>query len=454
MKLSIIIPVYNVEKFITRCLHSCVSQNLSINEFEIVVVNDGTRDNSMKFVSQFAEEYSNISIINQENKGLSAARNRGLSVAKGDYVWFVDSDDYLDNKALETVWNFFEKHKDIQLVTSEIYHFGARNDEHKSNWRFEEREVVNIKEDFNYPQYYIGGVFLKDKALRSLKFDVNMDFWEDAMAINKVILKLGKYGLAKGAIYYYRKMENESSLVDKAWRKKERYTTFLEDGYKRLMKCSLLRKFKVVPYIQYVVAYHLRLFLLESNREVVMEMVPEEEMQAFKDRLSNVLQKVSDEVICSMNTALPVIEMELSLKYKKKVRAKRTITDNDMVFQYGEKQLARLSERNVRVIGIMDKPGYEGMLRGRFSTPLYAMKKDDYIFVQNGDEKIKTDRYKCKKQLYILDELMRNYKNAGFVVRIPEEWKEVQFGIHTNDADILLNKVEVNSEDKQENEDE
>ena len=136
------------------------------------------------------------------------------------------------------------------------------------------------------------------------------------MAINKVILKLGKYGLAKGAIYYYRKMENESSLVDKAWRKKERYTTFLEDGYKRLMKCSLLRKFKVVPYIQYVVAYHLRLFLLEGNREVVMEMVPEKEMQAFKDMLSDVLQKVSDEVICSMNTALPVIEMELSLKYK------------------------------------------------------------------------------------------------------------------------------------------
>ena len=220
------------------------------------------------------------------------------------------------------------------------------------------------------------------------------------------------------------------------------------------MKCSLLRKFKVVPYIQYVVAYHLRLFLLEGNREVVMEMVPEKEMQAFKDRLSDVLQKVSDEVICSMNTALPVIELELSLKYKKKVRAKKTITDNDMVFQYGEKQLARLSERNVRVIGIMDKPGYEGMLRGRFSTPLYAMKKDDYIFVQNGDEKIKTDRYKCKKQLYILDELMRNYKNAGFVVRIPEEWKEIQFGIHTNDVDILLNKVEVNSEDKQENEDE
>ena len=119
MKLSIIIPVYNVEKFITRCLHSCVSQNLSINEFEIVVVNDGTRDNSMKFVSQFAEEYSNISIINQENKGLSAARNRGLSVAKGDYVWFVDSDDWIENDCLaELVYKLYTENLDALLISA------------------------------------------------------------------------------------------------------------------------------------------------------------------------------------------------------------------------------------------------------------------------------------------------------------------------------------------------
>ena len=296
-KVSVIVPVYKAELYIERCVSSILNQTL--DSIEIILIDDGSPDNSGKICDKLAKQNNNIVVFHLENGGPSKARNIGIEFANGEYLGFVDSDDYLDNKALETVWNFFENHKDIQLVTSEIYHFGARNDEHKSNWRFEEREVVNIKEDFNYPQYYIGGVFLKDKALRSLKFDVNMDFWEDAMAINKVILKLGKYGLAKGAIYYYRKMENESSLVDKAWRKKERYTTFLEDGYKRLMKFSLLRKFKVVPYIQYVVAYHLRLFLLEGNREVVMEMVPEEEMQAFKDRLSNVLKKVSDEVICS-----------------------------------------------------------------------------------------------------------------------------------------------------------
>ncbi|MFQ6929729.1 MAG: hypothetical protein ACLRR3_01085 [Eubacterium sp.] len=96
------------------------------------------------------------------------------------------------------------------------------------------------------------------------------------------------------------------------------------------------------------------------------------------------MQKVSDEVICSMNTALPCNRNGIVIKVQKKVRAKKTITDNDMVFQYGEKQLARLSERNVRVIGIMDKLGYEECYVEDSALLLYAMKKDDYIFVQNG----------------------------------------------------------------------
>ena len=228
-------PVYNAEKYLEKAVDSIINQTLSFKDNVVIhLIDDSSSDGSLELCNKYKEQYPDNFIVThfEENQGVSAVRNYGIKMCKHEknvIVGFVDSDDYLDNKALETVWNFFENHKDIQLVTSEIYHFGARNDEHKSNWRFEEREVVNIKEDFNYPQYYIGGVFLKDKALRSLKFDVNMDFWEDAMAINKVILKLGKYGLAKGAIYYYRKMENESSLVDKAWRKKERYTTFLED---------------------------------------------------------------------------------------------------------------------------------------------------------------------------------------------------------------------------------
>lgn len=98
--LSIIIPVYNVEKYIGKCLESCLNQDLPEEAYEIVVVNDGTPDNSMSVVEQFRYRHTNIRIVERENGGLSAARNTGLYVAKGEYIWFVDSDDTIAGNCL------------------------------------------------------------------------------------------------------------------------------------------------------------------------------------------------------------------------------------------------------------------------------------------------------------------------------------------------------------------
>ena len=93
IKLSIIIPVYNVEKYIGRCIESCLKQDLPRDEYEILIVNDGSSDGSMEVVRQYAQLNNNIRIVEQENAGLSAARNTGIQNAKGEYLWFVDSDD-------------------------------------------------------------------------------------------------------------------------------------------------------------------------------------------------------------------------------------------------------------------------------------------------------------------------------------------------------------------------
>ena len=87
MKLSIIIPVYNVERYIERCLESVVcQQDVDTSLYEVIVVNDGTPDKSMEIVEKYSNVYSNISIISQSNQGLSAARNNGMKVAKGEYI--------------------------------------------------------------------------------------------------------------------------------------------------------------------------------------------------------------------------------------------------------------------------------------------------------------------------------------------------------------------------------
>ena len=104
MKLSIVIPVYNVEKYVNRCLLSVLNQKVSSNEYEIVIVNDGSTDSSLSIVEEMIESYNNVILVSQENAGLSAARNRGLLLAKGDYIWFVDSDDWIDDDSLISIF--------------------------------------------------------------------------------------------------------------------------------------------------------------------------------------------------------------------------------------------------------------------------------------------------------------------------------------------------------------
>ena len=94
-KLSIIVPIYNVEKYIKDCISSVYRQSLSDEDFEVILVNDGTEDNSLERIEDICTLHNNLFIINQENQGLSSARNTGLLYAKGDYVIFLDSDDLL-----------------------------------------------------------------------------------------------------------------------------------------------------------------------------------------------------------------------------------------------------------------------------------------------------------------------------------------------------------------------
>jgi len=111
MIISIIIPVYNVEHYVEKCVQSCALQNCS--DFEIIVVNDGSTDKSAGIINTLVKNFSNISVINQENQGLSVARNAGLHVAQGEYVWFVDSDDWIEPNCLDRITNKLKDDLDI-----------------------------------------------------------------------------------------------------------------------------------------------------------------------------------------------------------------------------------------------------------------------------------------------------------------------------------------------------
>lgn len=101
LKLSIIIPVYQVEKYIRPCLESVFKQGLNDEDFELIIVNDGTKDRSMEMIADIISQHDNVTIINQENQGLSVARNNGIAAARGEYILMPDSDDLLVEGSLK-----------------------------------------------------------------------------------------------------------------------------------------------------------------------------------------------------------------------------------------------------------------------------------------------------------------------------------------------------------------
>lgn len=112
--LSIIIPVYNVENYIGECLDSLLCQKL--DGCEIIVVNDGATDNSLRIIEDYAPKFNGIvKIISQENSGLSSARNEGVKYAKGEYIYFLDSDDYLKDFAIKVILNIINLDQDTNI---------------------------------------------------------------------------------------------------------------------------------------------------------------------------------------------------------------------------------------------------------------------------------------------------------------------------------------------------
>ena len=98
--LSIVVPAYNVERELEKCIESCLKQDIPQESYEIIIVNDGATDNTLQVATDIAAKYECVSIVNQKNMGLSGARNTGLKYAKGKYVWFIDSDDYIKPNVL------------------------------------------------------------------------------------------------------------------------------------------------------------------------------------------------------------------------------------------------------------------------------------------------------------------------------------------------------------------
>ena len=204
IKLSVIVPVYNMEKYIERCLDSLVNQILE--DMEIIIVNDGSYDNSKEIINKYLREYDNIKYYEKENGGLSSARNYGLDFAKGEYIAFLDSDDYVEKTMYEEMYNL-AKAKNADIVECDfIWEWENRKKYDKR------REYKNKKEMMKKPRVVAWNKIIKRDLIEknSIRFPEGL-IYEDLEFFYKLIPYVEKYEYINKYFVHYTQREDSIS---------------------------------------------------------------------------------------------------------------------------------------------------------------------------------------------------------------------------------------------------
>lgn len=202
--LSIIIPVYNVEQYVEKCIQSVLSQNFSSEQYEIIIINDGSTDNSLNIVDPYGDQYTNIKVITQENQGLSGARNTGLLHAGGKYVWFVDSDDWIAEKCLKEIITYMED-LELDLLLLNKIHVDEQNKilfqtNYESSSILSGIEMYNdLGLSWNVCRYILKRKLLQDNAISFLSGIL----FEDGIYLDMVFYYAQRVGIFKQPVYYY-----------------------------------------------------------------------------------------------------------------------------------------------------------------------------------------------------------------------------------------------------------
>lgn len=214
-RISVVIPVYNAEEYLRDCLNSILCQSLDINQIEVLMVNDGSVDNSEEICREYAEVYPNFKLFSKENEGLPKTRNFAIQRAKGKYISYLDSDDKYSPETLKNVCDFFDKHYDeIDEVTFPIvrYKNGKTLPLHY-RYKYLDKTAVYDLEEYPYISQSNINICVKNKYDKNMLFDTTPNFRHEDQAYNSDILaKKMKIGFVKEAEYQYNR-DNDTSII-------------------------------------------------------------------------------------------------------------------------------------------------------------------------------------------------------------------------------------------------
>lgn len=215
-KISIIIPVYNTEKYLKKCLQSVLKQRFNQDDYEVIIVNDGSKDNSISIINEFLNKFRNCKLINRENRGLLFSRMEAVKKSEGKYILFLDSDDYLPEDTLKKYSNEIES-KEYDIIRGNYYTLDINNKKSEVRRYNEELEIRDLKKMYegilksdNFNSVW-GQVIKKDIITNSM-IDTTIAMGEDVEINQNSYLNAKSLKLINDYVYCYR--QNPNSLTN------------------------------------------------------------------------------------------------------------------------------------------------------------------------------------------------------------------------------------------------
>lgn len=300
--ISIIVPVYNADRYINKCINSILAQKNT--DWELLLIDDGSTDNSGKICDEYASTNYRIRVFHKQNGGVSSARNVGLDKAQGTWIAFIDSDDYIDDEYLSIEQQLF----DCDIIQKGFIHIKGNNTFQK---KYKHLSIIQPNRKILYYQahHYIGALWdkiIKRSIIGEMRFNTNFSFGEDFVFFVSIINRINSIGISPKGCYIYNEW-NLSASTDS----RNNPQTLLENIDKTVNTFHKICTSPIMQQYYKVLAIKEQIYRMYSYRKLLKQ-----EHYQKMDSLIKSLDKI-DSDLCNIKMIIKYSYIKMWFKLKK-----------------------------------------------------------------------------------------------------------------------------------------
>ena len=443
---SVVMAVYNCAPFLNEAVESLTAQTIGFDKIQLIMVDDGSSDESGAICDRYAELYSeNVVVIHKENGGVLSARNEGLKYAVGRYINFMDSDDKFSENAFETVYAFFAGNEDkTDIVTIPICFFDAQTGEHWQNNKFKKgSRIINLVDEYNAALMFVNASFFKQSVKDRILFDDRLVCGEDIKVLITILAEKMRYGVVIGCTYWYRRRSvGEASIIQSVKKKYGwyfDYFTYLIDWGVNLY----CKRFGYIPaFLQYLFVGDIAWRFKEIYD--MSAVLSADEAERYKRRLFDTLKYFDDKYIMEQRHIW--IEHKCYMLQKKYDRKPdMSSSGSDITVHYGNTVVSKLSEQYSKIDFISlahDELTIEGFVK------LFGVDETDEVkvYLAVDDRFVEcTEEKRPELNEYRFDELI--FRGIGFrkTIHIDDQTEEyeIKIAVKCNETYVVKRNIRV-----------